>query len=100
MAITHSYLETCAAAQQTLFNHLGNFGRGNHEVHFCEIILSLDQWFRCLSKDFLSGALAALLFGVMEPFVLFHVEGIKGNNPVKYFLIWTSGSGDVILRKG
>ena len=32
--------------------------------HFCEIILNLDQWFRrrCL-KDFLIGALVALLFG-------------------------------------
>ena len=23
-----------------------NFGRGQHEDHFCKIILNLDQWFR------------------------------------------------------
>ena len=47
---------------------LSNFTRGHHEVHFCEIILNSDQWFRrCCLKDFLSGALAALLFGVEEP---------------------------------
>ena len=34
-------------------NHLCNFGRGHHEVHFCEIILNLDQWFRCCFKTFL-----------------------------------------------
>ena len=51
-------------------NHLCNFGRGEQ---FCEIILNLDQWFRrrCHLKDFLSGALAALLFGGVEPFVQF-----------------------------
>ena len=39
----------------------------------CEIILNLDQWFRsrCCSKNFLSGALAALLFGGAEPFMQF-----------------------------
>ena len=40
--------------------------------HFWEIILNLDKWFRgCGIKDFLSGALVALLFGRAEPFVLF-----------------------------
>ena len=24
-------------------NHLGNFGKGHYEEHFCEIILNLDQ---------------------------------------------------------
>ena len=43
-------------------NHLCNFGRGYQEEQFCEIILNLGQWFRCCLKDFLSGALAALLF--------------------------------------
>ena len=59
-----------------------NFGRGHHEVHFCEIILDLDQWLRCRLKDFLSGALADLLFGEAEP-----LAGIIGNNPVIFFLI-------------
>ena len=32
-----------------------NFGSGHHEVHFCEIILNLDQWFkRCRLKYFLN----------------------------------------------
>ena len=46
-------------------NHLCNFGRGYYEEQFFEIILNLGQWFRrrfCF-KDFLSGALVALLFG-------------------------------------
>ena len=39
-----------------------NFGRGQHEDHFCEIILKLNQWFRgeMSLKHFLSRALAAL----------------------------------------
>ena len=46
--------------------------RNNHEKHFCEIILNLGQWFRrCHFKDFLSGALAVLLFGAAEPFMQF-----------------------------
>ena len=37
----------------------------SYEEQFCEIILNLGQWFRsrCCLKDFLSGALVALLFG-------------------------------------
>ena len=27
------------------------FGRGQHEDHFCEIILILDQWFREISFE-------------------------------------------------
>ena len=50
-------------------NHSCNFGRGNNEEHFCEIIFNLNQWFwRFLLKVFLSGA---LLFGRAEPFVQF-----------------------------
>ena len=53
-------------------NHLCNFGRGYYEEQFCEIILNLGQWFRrCRLKDFLSGALAALLFCGAEPFMQF-----------------------------
>ena len=67
-----SYLELwwpfCSAEQ----NHLCNFGRGYQEEQFCEIILNLDQWFRrCHLKDVLSGALAALPFGGVEPFLQF-----------------------------
>ena len=42
-----------------------------HEEQFCEIILNLDRFKRCHFKDFLSGALAALLFSGAEPFVQF-----------------------------
>ena len=50
-----------------------NSGRGYYEEQFCEIILNLGQWFRrrCCLKDFLSGALEALLFGGAEPFMQF-----------------------------
>ena len=48
-----SYLELwwpfCAVEQ----NHLCNFNRGYPEEQFCEIILNLDQWFRCCLKIFL-----------------------------------------------
>ena len=50
----------------------GNLGRGYYEEQFCEIILILGQWFRrCRLKDFLSLALAALLFGGAELFMQF-----------------------------
>ena len=53
--------------------HLCDFGRGYQEEQFCENILNLCQWFRsrCCLKDFLSGALVALLFGGTEPFMQF-----------------------------
>ena len=54
-------------------NNLCNFGRRHHEEQFCEIILNLGEWLRrrCLLKDFLSGALAALLFSGAGPFMQF-----------------------------
>ena len=52
-------------------NHLCNFGTGHYEEQFCELISNLGQWFRCHLKDFLSGALAALLFRGVEPFMQF-----------------------------
>ena len=60
-----SYLELWQPFCSAERNHLGNFGRGYYEELFCEINLNLGQWFRrrCCLKDFLSGALAALLFG-------------------------------------
>ena len=36
------WLPFCSAQQ----NLLSNFGRGQYEEQFCEIILNLDQWFR------------------------------------------------------
>ena len=68
-----SYLELwcpfCSAEQ----NHLCYFGSGYHvEEQFCEINLNVDLRFRrCPLKDFLSGALAALVFGGVEPFMQF-----------------------------
>ena len=54
------------------WNHLWNFGRVHHEEQFCEIILNLGRRFRrCCFKDFVSGALAVLLYGGAELFMLF-----------------------------
>ena len=61
-------LETFCSVEQ---NHLCNFCRGYYEEHFCEVGLNLDQWFRCHLKDFLPGAVAALLFIGAEPYVQF-----------------------------
>ena len=54
-------------------NHLCNFSRGYLEEKFCEIIFNSDQWFRsrCQLNDCLSGALAALMFSGVEPFMQF-----------------------------
>ena len=53
-------------------NHLCNLGRGYYEEQFGEIILNLGPWFRrCHLKDFLSVALAALLFSGAKPFMQF-----------------------------
>ena len=63
-----SYLELwwpfCSAEQ----NHLCNIGSGYHEKQFHEINLTVDLWFRCPLKEFLSGA---LVFGGVEPFMQF-----------------------------
>ena len=55
------------------WNHLCNYCRGHYVEQFYENILNLGQWFRrrCHLKDFLSGALAALLLGGAEPFMQF-----------------------------
>ena len=67
-----SYLELWLLFCSAEWNHLPDFGRGHNEEQFCEIILNLGQWFRrCCLKDFLSGALAALLFSGAEPFMQF-----------------------------
>ena len=61
------------------------FVRGYYEEQFCKITLDLGQWFRsrCCLKDFLSGALATLLFGGEEPFSAILKEDIMGNIHVK-----------------
>ena len=69
------------------WNNLCNFGRGHCEVKFCEFISNLGQWFRCRLRDFLFGALAALLFSGAEPFMLFLKEGIMGNIHVMLYEI-------------
>ena len=76
-----SYLELwqpfCSAEQNY-------FGEECYEEQFSEIVLNLGQWFRrrCCLKDFLSGALVALLFGEAEL-----KEGIMGNIHVKLYEI-------------
>ena len=69
----NSYLELWSPFLSAEWNHLYNFGRGYQEQQFCEIILNLRQWLRrgCHLKDFLSGALAVLLFGGVKPFMEF-----------------------------
>ena len=68
-----SYLELWRPFLSAERSHLCNFGRGYHEEQFCEFISNLGQWFRIRFrlKDFLSGALAALLFSGAEPFMQF-----------------------------
>ena len=62
-----SYLELWQPFCSAKRNHLCNFGREYYEQQFCEIVLNFGQWFRrCLLKDFLSGALAALLNSVEQ----------------------------------
>ena len=74
------------------------FVRGYNEEQFCEIILNLGQWFRrrCQLKDFLSGALAALLFSGANIYAILK-EGIMGNIHVKLYEIWTSCSGGDVV---
>ena len=65
-----SYLELWQPSCSAELNHLYNFSREYHGKQFCKIILNLDKGFRrCSLKDFLSRALAALMFSGAEPFV-------------------------------
>ena len=67
-----SYLDIWQPFCSAECNHLCNFGKGFYEEQFCGIILNFGQWLsRYCLKDFLSGALAALLFGGVEPFMQF-----------------------------
>ena len=67
-----SYLELWPPFCSAELNNLCNFGSGYPEKQFCEFILNLDlRLRRCCLKDFLSGALAALMFSGEEPFMQF-----------------------------
>ena len=69
----NSYLELCQPFCSAECNHLCNYCSRYYEEQYCEIILNLGQWFRrrCCLKDFLYGALAALLFGGAKAFMQF-----------------------------
>ena len=49
---------------------MSKFGRWYQKEEFCGFISNLGQWLRrrCRLKDFLSGALAALIFSGVKPF--------------------------------
>ena len=68
-----SYLELWQPFCSVERNHLCNFSRGYYEDKFCEISLNSGLKFRrrCSLKDFSSGALGALLFSGVEPFMQF-----------------------------
>ena len=54
------------------WNHLCYFGRRHYGKQESENVLNLDQRFRrCCLKDFLSRALAALMFSGAKPFMQF-----------------------------
>ena len=57
----------CSAEQ----SNLRNFRRRHHDEQFCEIILNFDQWFvgKSAQRNFLSRALAAILFIGVKPFM-------------------------------
>ena len=66
-----SYLELMQPFCSAKSNQLCNFGRGYPEEQFC-VFFNLSKLFRrCRLNDFLSGALVALLFGGVEPFMQF-----------------------------
>ena len=67
-----SYMELWQPFCSVEHNHLCSFGRGYYEEQFCVIIFDLGEWFRRNRlKDFLSGALATLMFGGAKPFMQF-----------------------------
>ena len=67
-----SYLELWRSLCSVELNHLCNISVRYHEEQFPEIILNLGQLFkRCPLKEFLSRALAALMFHGMKLFLQF-----------------------------
>ena len=81
-----SYLELWRPFCYAERNHLCNFGRGNQEEQFFEIILNLDQCFRrrCVLKIFLIWrSEGPYVQGKRNHLCNFLVEGIMRNNFVK-----------------
>ena len=68
-----SYLELWLSFCSAKRNHLCNLGRGYYEEQFCELFWILTSGSRgdAFKRYFLSGALVALLFSAVEPFVQF-----------------------------
>ena len=94
-----SYLELWQPFCSVEQNYLCNFSRRHHEEQLCEIILNLDQWYRrCCLKIFLISSSGSPFVQQSRTICATLVEGIIRNNYVKLFLIWTSGSRDVVLK--
>ena len=73
----------------------------HHEEQFCEIILNLGQRFRrrsCL-KYFLSGSSGSPPVCWRRTIYAVSKDGIMGNTHVKYYGIWTSGSGGNAVQR-
>ena len=64
------------------------FGNRHHEEQFCELILSLDQWFRkrCHLKTLLIKSSSSPFVQRSETILVMLVKGIMGNNSVS--LVW------------
>ena len=94
VALKTSYLELWQPSCLVEQNLLCNFERGHHREHSCEDMWNFDQCFRrCRLQTFLiwsSGGPFVMRSGIICAIL---VEGIKRNNSVKLFWIWTSVSG-------
>ena len=77
-----------------------DFGKGQHEEQFCEIILNSDQWLRrCGLKRFLIWSSGGPFVQWSQTICAILVEGIMRKSSEEILWIWTSGSkGDVFLR--
>ena len=78
-----------------------SLSRGHYEQQICETISNWDLCFRSIEeipfKDISClELLAAFIVWWSGTIYAILVEVITGNNSVKLFLIWTSGSRDVI----
>ena len=74
-----------------------SLSRGHYELQICETISNWDLWFRSHEEipfkaiSYLE-LLAAFIVWRSGTIYAILVEVITGNNSVKLFLIWTSGS--------
>ena len=80
-----SYPELWQPLCSVEWDHLCNFSRWHHEKQFCEIILNLDQWFRCPLKIFLIWSSGGPFLKLSGTICAILVEGIMWNNFVKLF---------------